>query len=98
MSVYCINTLSGRDAMTEEFELKMSALCQSVSREGKTVDVDIYENGEGGWILEVVDGYGNSTVWDDPFTTDQDALDEVMRTIEDEGIGSLIEAPVGRGH
>jgi hypothetical protein len=28
----------------------------------KTIDV-----GKGGWILEVEDEYGNSTVWDDPF-------------------------------
>ena len=42
------------------------------------------------WILEVVDEYDNSTVWDDPFKTDDEALDEVFDTIEKEGISSLI--------
>lgn len=76
--------------MSEEYEIKYSTLCQKVTSEGKSVQVDIYEDGKGGWILEVVDEYGNSTVWDDPFKTDDEALDEVFDTIEKEGISSLI--------
>ena len=76
--------------MTEEYEVKYSALCQKITSDGKTVQVYIYEDDKGGWILEVVDEYGNSTVWDDPFKTDDDALDEVFDTIEKEGISSLI--------
>ncbi len=70
-----------------------SPLCQSVTRDGKTVQVEIYEDGEGAWLLEVVDDYGNSTVWDDPFATDQEALDEVLKTIDEQGLASLIGAP-----
>lgn len=70
-------------------------LSQSVTRDGKTVQIDIYENGEGGWLLEVVDDYGNSTVWDDSFTSDRDALDEALKTIDEAGIDSLIGAPPG---
>jgi hypothetical protein len=76
--------------MSEEYEIKYSALCQKVTSEGKSVQVYIYEDGKGGWILEVVDEYDNSTVWDDPFKTDDEALDEVFDTIEKEGISSLI--------
>ena len=76
--------------MSEEYEIKYSTLCQKVTSEGKSVQVYIYEDGKGGWILEVVDEYGNSTVWDDPFKTDDEALDEVFDTIEKEGISSLI--------
>jgi hypothetical protein len=71
----------------------VSLLSQSISREGKTVRIDIYENGEGGWILEAVDEFNNSTVWDEHFPTDRAALDEAIRTIEQEGIMSLIGAP-----
>jgi uncharacterized protein len=71
----------------------MSPLSQSIARDGKTVQVDIYEDGEGGWLLEVVDQYGNSAVWSEPFETDQSALTEALRTIEVEGIGSLIGSP-----
>ena len=76
--------------MSEEYEIKYSTLCQKVTSEGKSVQVYIYEDGKGGWILEVVDEYDNSTVWDDPFKTDDVALDEVFDTIEKEGISSLI--------
>ena len=55
----------------------------------------IYEDGDGGWILEVVDENDNSTVWDEPFDSDQSALDEVLETIEDDGIDSLIGPPPG---
>ena len=76
--------------MSEEYEIKYSTLCQKVTSEGKSVQVYIYEDGKGGWILEVVDEYDNSIVWDDPFKTDDEALDEVFDTIEKEGISSLI--------
>jgi hypothetical protein len=79
--------------MTEYPAPKMSPLCQSLTRDGKTVQIDIYEDGENGWLLEVIDEYNNSTCWDDPFNTDQDALDEALKTIKEEGIGSLIGLP-----
>lgn len=70
-----------------------SPLTQAVTREGKTVQVDIYEDGEGGWLLEVVDEFNNSTVWNASFQSDQGALDEALRTIDEDGIDSLIGAP-----
>lgn len=76
--------------MEEDPDIKMSTLCQSVTRDGKTVQIEIFEDGENGWLLEVVDQYGNSTVWDDPFDTEQEALDEAMSTIDEEGIDVLI--------
>ncbi|MEO8341742.1 MAG: hypothetical protein ABI604_18905 [Nitrospirota bacterium] len=72
-----------------------SPLTQSVTREGKIVRIEIYENGDGGWLLEVVDEYWNSTVWDDPFLSDHDALAEALKSIEVDGIQSLIGAPPG---
>ena len=51
----------------DDYEPTMSPLCQSIERDGKSVRVDIYDNGEGGWILDVVDEFGNSVVWDDSF-------------------------------
>lgn len=86
--------------MEDEPELETSPLSQVVSDRGKTVDVQIYRcrdidnasdtMGQHGWILEVVDEYGNSTVWDDEFPTDSAALDELKATIQTEGIESLI--------
>jgi len=76
--------------MEEDFEIEMSPLCQELTDSGKSVKVDIYRGDTGGWILEVVDEFGNSTVWDDEFDTDAAALDEAKATIRDEGIHSLI--------
>lgn len=73
-----------------------SPLTQSVTSDGKTVKVEMYEDGEGGWLLEVVDEYGNSTVWDTSFGSDRDALDEAFKTIDEEGIDSLIGSPSDR--
>jgi len=79
--------------MSEEYEVKYSDLCQIIEQDGNSVDIQIYEDGEGGWILEVVDEFENSTLWDDHFDTDQEALDEALRTINEEGIDSLIGPP-----
>lgn len=70
-----------------------SPLSQSVTRDGKTIHVEIYEDGEGSWVLEVVDEHGNSTVWNESFPSDRDALDEALKTIDEEGIESLIGEP-----
>ena len=72
---------------------KMSPLSQSIARDGHTVRVEIYEGDEGKWILEVVDEFDGSTVWDDQFHTDQAALDEVHKTIAEDGIESLVGDP-----
>ena len=39
--------------------------------------------------MEVVDEDGTSTVWDDLFDTDQAALDEVLKTIKEEGLSAF---------
>lgn len=69
---------------------KPASHSQSVTRDGKTVCVEIYEGGEGGWILEVVDQHWNSTVWDEPFASQEAALNEALRVIDEEGVASLI--------
>ena len=50
----------------------------------------IYDDGNAGWLLEVVDEFGNSTVWNESFPTDKTALAEALNTIETEGIASVI--------
>lgn len=79
--------------MEEEFEIEDSPLSQKIGIGGKAVDVQIYRGGGSDWHLEVVDEFGNSTVWDDQFKTESEALDEVKAAIEEEGIESLIGPP-----
>ena len=44
-------------------------------------------------MLEVVDQEGTSTVWDDLFPTEEEALAEALNTIETEGIGCFLRDP-----
>lgn len=79
--------------MEPETELEISPLSQELTDSGRAVDVQIYRGGGSAWHLEVVDKFGNSTVWDDQFPTDADALEEAKSTIKDEGIDALIGEP-----
>ena len=74
----------------DEYDLIYSKHCQSVTDNGKTVKVEIYSSGKNDWILEVVDEYNNSTVWDDQFGTDDEAFAEFERTLKEEGIETMI--------
>jgi hypothetical protein len=61
-------------------------------KDGHRVEVAIYRfEGENEWTLEVVDEYENSTIWNDPFETDEAAWQAFLDTVAEEGIESLIE-------
>lgn len=83
--------------MSDDFEVKMSPLSQKISSGGKSVQIDIYDDGNGKWILETVDEFNNSTVWDEPFETDSAALVEAKKTILAEGMSTLIGPESGKG-
>jgi uncharacterized protein len=82
--------------MYTEDDLINSPLEQTYTEGSDSVDIFIYRMPDTHWSLEVQDVFGNSTVWDDLFETDQAALDEFFRTIQEEGIGSLIGEPSKR--
>ena len=72
-------------------EIIMSPLCREITGDGTRIQVDIYRvEGEPGWMLEVIDEENASTVWDVPFDTDREALDEVMEVIKLDGIRSFL--------
>jgi hypothetical protein len=78
-----------------EPEIQHSPLCQKVTRDGITLDVQIYRlaSGDGGWSLEVIDEEGTSIVWDDRFATDVAAYAEFQRTIDEEGFDAFLSGP-----
>jgi len=85
--------------MDDEFKIINSPLTQKITRDGTTIEVLIYRGEhEAAWILEVVDHSRGSTVWDETFQTEQDALNEVLRTIDDEGIACFLLDPVQKLH
>ncbi|WP_028208147.1 UPF0149 family protein [Paraburkholderia nodosa] len=72
--------------------LALSPLATRITRGGTSVDVHIYradDDGGDGWILEIIDASGTSTVWDEPFPTDGAALAEALSTISMHGIASV---------
>lgn len=69
-----------------------SDLCHSLTAEGITVTVHIYRlEHDPKWALEVVNECGTSTVWDDLFDTDQQALDALELTVAEEGIETFLD-------
>ena len=73
-------------------EIIMSPLCREIVQDGTKIQVDIYRGEDDSeWILEVIDEENASTIWDEPFDTDREALDAVITIIEHEGIRSLLD-------
>jgi uncharacterized protein len=78
--------------MSDEYRIIRSPLERRISDRGISIEVLIYRGeDDAGWILEVVDHTGGSTVWDETFVSDQAALHEALRTIESEGIWCFAE-------
>ncbi len=79
--------------MWDECEIETSPLSGSVTSDGATVAVLIYRvKGDPHWILEVSDQEGGSTVWDDLFSTDGEALTEALNTIENEDMACFLRS------
>lgn len=76
--------------MTDAVEYIQSPLCQDYSADGLTVSIDIYRTEDSKWILEIVDADNNSTVWEDHFETDAEALDEALDALKQEGIQAFV--------
>ena len=74
----------------DEKDLIDSALNQTYTQNGKSVEIHIYRMPNTSWTLDVVDSYGNSTVFDDEFATDAEALSYVIDEIERDGIEAFI--------
>ena len=92
-NLFLVDSL-GRATEEAFHPLALSPLSTAITRGGTSVDVHIYRsdnNGRDGWVLEIVDSFGTSTVWDDLFPTDGAALAEAFNTIDAHGIESVTE-------
>ena len=80
------------DAPSDD-QIEYSPFCQTVSRDGLTVYVEIYRVPlvDKRWSLEVVDDLDISSVWEELFDTDEDALSAFEEALEAEGIAGLTE-------
>lgn len=75
----------------QEPEIIYSDLQTRYSDGGHSVEIAIYRLPETDWVLEVIAEDGNSTVWEDPFATDEAAFAEAMMAIREEGIPSFLQ-------
>lgn len=71
----------------DQKDLIDSALNQTYTKNGKSVEIHIYRMPNTSWMLEVVDSFGNSTVFEDEFVTDAEAFNYLIDEIERDGIG-----------
>ncbi len=73
--------------MTEDtYDIIHSPLARMLSGEGHTLHIDIYRDAtDPNWTLEIEDETGTSTVFDERFATDQEALVTALAEIEAEG-------------
>ncbi|GHC14075.1 hypothetical protein [Cerasicoccus arenae] len=75
----------------EEYKVKYSPLCKKIEVERTVIEVLIYADDHGKWILEVMDEDGTSHLWNQHFDTDEQALEEVISIIEKEGVAGIID-------
>ena len=73
--------------------LVISGLSKTVTHDGITIEVHIVRlEADTNWTLEVVNEKGTSTVWDDPFPTDDAAYREFLRTVDEEGMTTFLDS------
>ena len=75
----------------EEREFEHSPLSGSFTRDGETVDVEIYRFADthDPWQLAVVHISSGSTEWQERFATEQDAYRAFAEAVERDGISSF---------
>lgn len=83
--------------MTDDIDLTYSPLNCSITKDGCTIEINIFKSTDTNWFLEIIDENNNSTCWDDQFETDQLAFDEAMTAIKEEGILAFVE-PIEAGN
>jgi hypothetical protein len=69
-----------------------SGLSRTVKKDGVAVEVSIIRlEHETEWSLEVVNGAGTSIVWDQLFSSDDEAYAEFERTVVEEGMQAFLD-------
>lgn len=75
----------------DDYEVKLSPLSKKYSEGNKSVEVEIYKGEDDeGWILELLDNLGNSMIADEMFKTEQEAWDQFIDDVKNDGIDAFI--------
>jgi hypothetical protein len=71
--------------MDELEEPRCSPLIRAVKCRETLLHIEIYEDGEGGWFLAVMNEQRVTNHWTESFKTERSALREALKTIREEG-------------
>ncbi|MCJ2060123.1 hypothetical protein MKL09_26780 [Methylobacterium sp. J-048] len=84
----------------DDREFEHSPLSGSFSRDGETVDVEIYRfaGTQDPWQLAVIHMSSGSTEWQERFATEQDAYCAFAEAVERDGIASFGAVPISTRH
>ena len=75
----------------DDVEVIFSNLCADVEIDGHLLTVEIYKTDvDPSWILEVVNEFGTSIVFDDPFIADGLAWQKFEKTMNEEGLAAFL--------
>ena len=75
--------------MQDEIELVVSPLSQVIKNGNLNFKIEIYGDGQGAWILEIMLDDGSSEVWDGTFATDNEALIEAKKFVLESASGDV---------
>ena len=78
----------------KEPNLVTSGYSKHITQDGITIELCIYrlEDNPNEWALEVINDKGTSIIWDDMFSTDDDAYAAFKKTVEEEGMTSFLDS------
>jgi hypothetical protein len=79
--------------MAKLIKFPEAEISKAIERDGLKVKIEVNKGNHDDWILEIVDEYWNSTVWDEGFSSAEEALKAGIRAIEMEGIKAFIGDP-----
>jgi len=83
--------------MNEDPEIEYSDHCQEIQSGGNKFSIQIYRiEGTKDWSLEIVDQYGNSSVWEDLFASDSAAITEAKKSILEESSSTFVGPSDGK--
>ncbi|MBO9171566.1 hypothetical protein [Rhizobium sp. L245/93] len=80
--------------MEDDPNIIYSQRCTKFAKDDRVVEVNIFRlETEELWHLEVINENNTSTVLDDPFPTDDEAYNEFLATVEQEGMAAFEDIP-----
>ncbi|WP_233506011.1 hypothetical protein [Rhodoferax lacus] len=83
--------------MEDDIEIVYSPLQQRYTKDGHTLDIQIYKyEDDADWTLEVVADDGLSTVWNEGFPTDKAAFEQARWAIDAEGAEAFLSVTLPR--